>query len=149
MQRLTAVIGNARDPVFSGRLHDLGHAGRVEYLVLDREDMQRRRLRATTDRGQDCAIALSRDDRLGDGAILLLDRERAVVVRSVEEQWLKLSPRDAAAALELGYFAGNLHWRARFDGPVLLIALEGAKSDYLERLKLFLEDGRARCLDDV
>lgn len=148
MHRLTAVIGHAGDPEFSERLHALSHADRVDYLVLDTQDMQRRRLRATTDKGQDCAIALPRGDRLGDGAILLLESERAVVVRSVEQQWLRILPRDAAAALELGYFAGNLHWRARFDGPVLLIAVEGAESDYLDRLKLYLADGRARRLGD-
>ena len=61
-----------------------------------------------------------------------------------EERWLELAPRDTTAALELGYFAGNLHWRVRFDGAHILIALEGPEADYLARLKPFLDDGRAR-----
>ena len=37
--------------------------------------MSRRRLRVTTDKGNECAIALSRQEKLFDGAVLLLDDE--------------------------------------------------------------------------
>ncbi len=76
--------------------------------------------------------------------MLVLEDTRAVVVRLAAERWLALAPRDSAAALELGYFAGNLHWRVRFAGERLLVALEGPEDDYLVRLKPFLDDGRAR-----
>ena len=141
--RITGIIGFASDPALAGRLHDIGHAGRVEQLVLDSDDVHRRRLRARTDKGTDCLIALPPDQSLGDGAVLALEEDWAIVVRLTEERWLELAPRDAAAALELGYFAGNLHWRVKFRGTRLLVALEGPKSDYLARLSSFLDDGRA------
>jgi urease accessory protein len=34
----------------------------------------------------------------------------------------------------LGYHAGNLHWRVRFQGEVLFVALEGRPEDYTARL---------------
>jgi urease accessory protein len=34
----------------------------------------------------------------------------------------------------LGYHAGNLHWRVRFQGEVLFVALEGRLEDYTARL---------------
>ena len=47
----------------------------------------------------------------------------------LETNWLLIAPTDAAAALELGYFVGNLHWRVRFDGHVLKIALDGPEQN--------------------
>ena len=142
--RVTEILGFASDPALAERLHLMSHAGRVEHLTLAQEDVHRRRLRASTDRGTECLIALPRDQALGDGAVLMLEEARAVVVRLAEERWLALAPRDSAAALELGYFAGNLHWRVRFEGKRLLVALEGPEEDYLDRLQPFLEDGRVR-----
>jgi urease accessory protein len=110
--------------------------------------MQRHRLRASTDRGTECAIALPRAERLTNGAVLLLEAERAIVVRMAEEAWLALQPRDAAAALELGYFAGNMHWRVRFDGARLAIALEGPPKGYLDRMAHLIADGRVRPVEN-
>lgn len=146
--RIHRVIGNARDAELAERLHRLEHEGLVEYLTLGRDDVHRRRLRARTDRGTECLIALPRDQALSDGAVLALDEARAIVVRLEVERWLSLAPRDEAAALELGYFAGNLHWRVRFEGPRLLVALEGPEKDYLARLEPLLRDGRAARVED-
>ena len=146
--RIYRIIGNLHDAELAERLHRLDHEGLVEYLTLERDDVHRRRLRARTDRATECLIALPRNQSLSDGAILALDEERAIVVRLKVEHWLALSPRDEAAALELGYFAGNLHWRVRFEGPRLLIALEGPEKDYLARLEPLLRDGRAATVED-
>lgn len=146
--RIHRVIGNVRDAQLAERLHRLEHEGLVEYLTLARDDVYRRRLRACTDRATECLIALPREQALEDGAVIALNEARAIVVRLEVEHWLTLAPRDEAAALELGYFAGNLHWRVRFAGPRLLIALEGPKDDYLARLEPLLRDGRAREVED-
>ncbi|MEE8275499.1 MAG: urease accessory protein UreE [Alphaproteobacteria bacterium] len=144
MLRVTKLAGDAGDPDIGERLHALSHAGKVEYVTLSRADMSRRRLRVVTDKGTDCAIVLPRSERLSNGAVLLLEDNRAVVVRMGEEKWLAIAASDAAAALELGYLAGNMHWRVRFDGDVLRIALEGAPAGYLARLAPLLDGGRAR-----
>ena len=148
MLRLTQIIGNATEPAIAERLHALDHDGRVESITLDAADTARKRLRVATDKGTDCAIALARSDRLVNGAVLLLEDARAVVVRMRETAWLALAPRDMAAALELGYFCGNLHWRVRFEGALLKVALDGPRESYLARLGAHLEDGRARIVDE-
>lgn len=142
MQKLEYIVGQASDPEIADRLHRLQHADRVEYLDLEPEDMQRHRLRITGDQGTEYAIAIPRREMLTDGAVLMLGAEKAVVVRSREQNWLRLKASDPATALELGYFAGNMHWKVRFDGPVLEIALQGPEADYLTRLADFLADGR-------
>ena len=148
MLRLTRIIGNATEPAIAERLHALDHEGRVETITLDAADTARKRLRVATDKGTDCAVALARSERLANGAVLLLEEARAVVVRMRETAWLALEPRDMAAALELGYFCGNLHWRVRFEGARIRVALDGPRESYLARLAQHLEDGRARLADE-
>lgn len=148
MLRIKGVVGGVTDPRIREALHPLEHAGRVEYITLRHDDMLRRRLRVTTDQGCECAIALAREDKLFDGAVLLLDRDRAVVVRAAETRWLVVEPSDVAAAIELGYCSGNMHWRVAFAGPVLRIALDGPKADYLARLAPLFAAGRAREVDN-
>ena len=149
MLRLTGIVGHASDSDIADKLHDLGHHGHVESVVLSRADTQRHRLRVRTDRGSECAIALPRNAHLSQGAVLLLEDDRAIVVRMEEESWLPLIPRDAATALELGYHAGNLHWRVRFDGDILNVALEGPEADYIARIESFLADGRVKKVADA
>ena len=50
------------------------------------------------------------------------------------QRWLRLVPRAQADALELGYQSGNMHWRVRFEGEALLVALDAPAEDYLARL---------------
>ena len=145
---LNHILGNASGDEMAEKIHRLSHAGNLEKIELSAADTARKRLRVTTDKGTDCAIALNRDLSLENGSVLLLDDERAIVVRMLETEWLRIAPADSAAALELGYFVGNLHWRVRFQGAVLEIALEGPEQNYLDRLAAHLEDGRARRIDD-
>ncbi len=147
MLRVQGILGNAIDPGLAGRLHRLEHDGRLEYVVLSRADTQRKRLRVATDRGAEVAIALPRAERLENGAVLLLTDERAIVVRLEETPWLEIEPVDAATALEIGYLAGNHHWRVKFAGARLRIALDGPAADYLRRLAPQLEDGRVRLVE--
>ncbi len=145
---LNLILGNASGDEMAEKIHRLSHAGNLEKIELSAADTARKRLRVTTDKGTDCAIALNRDLSLENGSVMLLDDERAIVVRMLETEWLRVAPADSAAALELGYFVGNLHWRVRFQGAVLEIALEGPEQNYLDRLAAHLEDGRARRIDD-
>jgi urease accessory protein len=147
--QLTQILGNSSDADLAERIHRLSHDGGLEEIRLSAADTARKRLRVTTDKGTDCAVALARDARLENGSVLLLEEARAIVVRMLETAWLRVAPADAAAALELGYFVGNLHWRVRFDGEVLEIALDGPERTYLDRLANHFASGRARRLDDA
>ena len=81
--------------------------------------------------------------------MLLIDGERAIVVRAATERWLRLEPRSIGDALELGYHAGNLHWRVRFEGEILLVALEGPAEDYVARLRTdFIQGSVFSVLDE-
>ena len=118
------------------------------FSFVERDDTLRRRLRGKTDKGTDIAIALERSDRLVDGAVLLLDDARAVVLRVAQEHWLRITPRDADAALEAGYCAGNHHWRVRFEPGALLVATQGPAEHYLARLDPLLRTSKIEVKSD-
>src|SRR5271154_2413300 len=142
MLRIEQVLGSRLDPALSEQLHDLEHQGAVDLLTVPAADVSRHRLRATTQGGTEVAIALPRDQRLFDGAVLVLEPDHAVVVRVAQERWLRLQPRAIADAIELGYQAGNLHWRVRFAGEALMVAVEAPVDDYLARLGALIRDRR-------
>ncbi len=133
---------------YSSHLHDLSHKDKVEYIILDHANLKRRRFRTTTDKGTDCAITLTRTEFLTNGAVLIANSEQAIVVKMAEDEWLSLQPYDLATAIELGYFAGNMHWRVKFEKQHLKIALENPIQNYLERLQVFFESGRVERVHD-
>lgn len=139
----TAILGTASDPALHDRLHHLAHAHGVDHLRLSRADLQRRRLLGRTEAGREVAIALPRDTQLFDGAVLEIGPQSALVVRVEAEDWLRIRARDGAAALRLGYQAGNLHWRVRFDGLDILVAVETSTQSYLDRLAHMFVSGEA------
>ena len=142
MLRIEHVLGSRLDPALAERINKLEHKGAVDLLTVPHADVARHRFRATTQGGMEVAIALPRDQKLFDGAVLLMEVDRAIVVRVDEERWLRLQPRAIADAIELGYHAGNLHWRVRFVGEALLVAMEAPMDDYLARLGGLIGDRR-------
>lgn len=135
MLKVEGILGSRLDPALAGRLHDLEHHGGIDLVTIDPGDVARHRLRVTSGRGLDLAIALPRDQQLFDGAVLHIDEERAVVLRVEGQRWLRLQPLQPADAVELGYHAGNLHWKVRFDGGDLLVALQAPAAEYIARLE--------------
>ncbi|MCP2627119.1 urease accessory protein UreE [Mycolicibacterium smegmatis] len=141
---LDTIVGWSTDQPIAGRLHELRHRHAVEYVHLDAHDLDRKRLRVTSDAGTEYAIALSRDVTLADGAVLLLDDDRAVVVRAGAPQTLTLRAVDTAAALRLGFLAGHLHWKVDQHDDTLVVRLEAPCDDYTARIADLLASGRVQ-----
>jgi urease accessory protein len=146
MLRLHGVVGHSADSHLHSRLHALEHAGAIELLFMAEADVGRRRLRLTTDKGTDCAVSVDHAEDLSDGAVLLIDAARAIVLRVGAPRMWRLKARDATAAMQLGWHAGNLHWRVRFEGDVLTVLLGGPLEDYRERLRALFS---AHLVDEV
>ncbi|CDX24896.1 Urease accessory protein UreE 1 [Mesorhizobium plurifarium] len=149
MLRIQGIVGHVGDSDFQSLLHLLEHAGCIEVLFIPSTDVGRKRFRLKTDRGTDCAISLDRNEMLADGAVLYIDAERAIVARFGEEQVWRLLARDQAAALKLGWNAGNLHWRVRFEGHVLEIQLDRPLQEYRARILQLIESGEVREVANV
>src|SRR4029453_19681002 len=109
MLRIYNVLGSRLETAFSERIHHLEHRGAVDVVNIPVADLARRRVLGTTRRGEELAIALPRHQKLFDGAVLLIDGERAIVVRAATERWMRLEPRSTSDGFELAYTPGNLH----------------------------------------
>ncbi len=81
MIRVESILGNRIAPAFHEKIHALEHHGAVEFVTIQAGDLDRHRLMARTDKGEEVAIALRRDQKLYDGAVLFLDVHRAIIVR--------------------------------------------------------------------
>ena len=147
MIEITRILGHCDDADLIAQIHHVGHHGHVEYLHIPPAEAARRRFRAVTDMGSECAVMLPRDQGIFDGAVLLLEPARAVIARLSEQHWLRLRPR-ADAGLELGYHAGNLHWRVRFEGGDLLVALDGPRETYVARLADLMAEGKVEVVGE-
>ncbi len=142
MLLVSSIVGHHGDAVLHDILHQLEHDGLVDFVSLSADDASRHRLRVVSDGGVDLAISLDRDETLRDGSVLVLEPGRAIVVRLGSTDWCRLTPRDSAAALELGHRAGHLHWRVRFDGDVLLVAADSGRPALLARITDLVDSGR-------
>lgn len=139
---LDKIIGNSTDQVLAEKLHDISHHGVIEYLLLNKDDVLRHRLRMQTDIGTECAVQLSREEHLSNGAVLLLDDTRAIVIKMLEVEKLSIRAKNVATALELGYFCGSIHWKVDFEEDILRITLDGPKDRYIERLSHLITNGK-------
>jgi urease accessory protein len=141
MLRLHGIIGRSDEAAYAAVLHDLEHQNGIELLFVPPSDAGRKRFRLTTDRGTDGAVSLDRDEALTDGALLYLDPTRAIIARFGEQEIWRLRPIDQAASLKLGWNAGNLHWRVRFEGETLHVLLDAPIHTYRARILPLLETG--------
>jgi urease accessory protein len=122
MHVVREILGSEHDPRFRRR--------RVEPLLVDSVEASKGRLRRTAEGGTDIAIDLGRGSYLAEGAVLLDDGERIVVVRRRPERAL-IVHLDAAAGKEalvraavlLGHAIGNQHVPVEIDGLELRVPL--------------------------
>ena len=148
METYSDILGHADAPDFATKLHELDHEGTLDVVYVAASDLARRRMRLRSKAGRDVAIALPRDVRLSEGVVLRMDAEGALVVRVEAERWLRIRPTDAASALRVGYHAGNLHWRVKFDTSDLLIGIETELETYIARLSDLVNAGQATILGE-
>ena len=132
---LSDILGRTTDEPWHDRAHAAEAAGRLETARISRKDAPRRRMRLQTDRGRDVALALSRDAVLEDGSVVFDSDDLMIVLRVDGGPRLCLTPADTASALRLGYYCGNLHWKADFNGIAIEIHMDGPEESYRERLK--------------
>jgi urease accessory protein len=109
------IIGTADEPRFARR--------RVERVSIHAVEAERRRLRRVTDAGTDVALDLPAGAYLADGAVLVDDGTRIVVVRRPPEPALVVRLDRALApetlveqAARLGHAFGNQHVPVEVDG---------------------------------
>lgn len=104
----TAVIGN----VFAENGSQILKGKSFEKLQISRHDLEKNRLRRTTDKGIDIAIILERGAKLQHGDILK-HGESFVVIEQVPEKVITVKTKEKEDAFDvlvlLGHIIGNRH----------------------------------------
>ncbi|WP_433087024.1 urease accessory protein UreE [Dactylosporangium sp. CA-052675] len=117
-----SVLGNAAEPDWRERLAQM----RVDRLVLDQWEAQKRRLRKRTSGGVEVALSLARDTHLHDGDVIAWDDAEgtATVVHLMLGEVMAVElPADTQfrTAVELGHAIGNQHWPAVVHGTTVYV----------------------------
>lgn len=134
MLTVHGIIGTIDEARFRGRV--------VEHLVVESAEAARPRLRRLTDRGTDVAVDLPRGTYLREGAVLLDDGERIIVVeRKPEDAAIVRFPRSLARedlicdAVRLGHAFGNQHVPLEVEDGEVRIPVTTSRDVVLETMR--------------
>ncbi|MDE5623946.1 MAG: urease accessory protein UreE [Alistipes sp.] len=130
MKIYSAIVGNLHAPEWAERAAKAD----IETVELDQWTAQKSRLVATSDRGNEYAVALARHTQLLDGDILEYDpdagrmvalriRLNDVLVADLGELADEQPEEIIHIALELGHAIGNQHWPAVVKGTKVYVPL--------------------------
>ncbi len=90
-------------------------------ITLAFDDRFRRRIKLTTDQGEDLLLDLEHAERLDEGDGLKLENGRFVEVRAAEEDVLEIACADARALARVAWHLGNRHLPTEIGGNALRI----------------------------
>jgi urease accessory protein len=103
------------------RIHSHIHGSPADVVVLDHDARHRRRMAMTGQNGLAFLLDLAEAEVIRDGAALILEDGREVLVEAAAEPLAELTPSDPAHAIRLAWHLGNRHLPTMFDGGAILI----------------------------
>jgi len=107
---LTSVAGNIfADKSFAAKYRRAKKTGKCERLLLSRMEMEKLRLRRSTDRGTDVGIIMEPGSKLHHGDVLASGK--FIVIEQLPEKVASISMKksDASMAVLIGHAIGNRH----------------------------------------
>lgn len=116
---------------------------KVERVPLTSEERASAHMVAYSETGRSLRISLPRGTELGDGDVLAIEGDTALVVAAAEEDLYFVRPKDAYQAGVAGYQLGNLHRPVRFTPDALLTPADPMVADLLGRLGIGFDRRRA------
>jgi urease accessory protein len=104
-------------------------------LTLDFEARHRRRIRLTTDQGEDVLLDLPKAVAMADGDALQLDDGRLLKVRAAAEPLVEVRHKDPDQLMRLAWHLGNRHLPTEIRHQVLRIRPDHVIEDMLHRFE--------------
>ena len=132
MQSQASIVGN----IFAENGSQILKGKQFEKLQIARHDLEKNRLRRTTDRGTDVAIALERGARLHHGDILR-NGESFVVVEQAPEKVITVRTKEDShdILVLLGHIIGNRHRPISLEGRSVTFPIQAeSELEVFERL---------------
>lgn len=128
MLEITCVAGN----IFDGNIEDAG----FERLKLSRAELQKNRIRRSTDGGTDVGLALEPGRALRNGDILT-DGKKKIIVEQIPEKVIAIRLKDPSPDLGVlaGHIIGNRHRPVSIqDGTVMFPVQADSELETFEKL---------------
>jgi urease accessory protein len=126
---VTSAAGNIySDKRLSEKYRRMEAAGACERLLVSRMEMERLRLRRRTDRGTDIGLVLEPGSRLYNGDVLVLTKDRLVIVEQLPEKVISISIGKSGNATGLaalvGHAIGNRHRPIAVNGSTISFPIQ-------------------------
>ena len=131
------MIPTAREIAQAGGWPANNAAGRV---VLAFDDRFRRRLRLTTEAGEDVLLDLAQTQVIHDGDALKLEDGRLIAVVAAAEPLMEARAASPALLMRLAWHIGNRHLPARLEAHRILLRRDHVIADMLRGLGAEVED---------
>jgi len=131
----TSIVGN----IFTEKGSQILKGKTFEKLEMTRHDLEKNRLRRTTDKGTDIAIILERGSKLQHGDILK-HGENFVIIDQIPEKVITIKTKENEDSFELlvllGHIIGNRHRPISLEGKSVTFPIQ-AESELEVFEKLF------------
>src|SRR6476660_5341310 len=102
-------------------------------LTLDFDARHRRRIRLTTDQGEDVLLDLAKAVAMADGDALQLEDGRLLIVQAAAEPVVEVRHKDPEQLMRLAWHLGNRHLPTEIRDQVLRIRPDHVIEDMLRR----------------
>ena len=132
MLSLTSIVGN----IFTENGSQILKGKTFEKLQIPRHDLEKNRLRRTTDKGTDIAIILERGTKLHHGDILK-QGENFIIIDQTPEKVITVKTKEDSYELLvlLGHIIGNRHRPISLEGRSVTFPIQAeSELDVFERL---------------
>jgi urease accessory protein len=142
MININSIVGNIRDDDKLTLKYRVMSENRLSEIVqISRTEAGRVRMRKTSDKGNDVAIALPQNTHLRNGDVLLLTADRMIVVEITPEKVAVVSFKTITddhlfeTAVRVGHTIGNLHRPIRLEDNKIFIPIQAdSELDLLRKL---------------
>lgn len=119
------VLGNIREFHIEDR--------QVENVYLEWDDINKRILRKTTDKGREIGLTINTGKPFQDGDVIYIDDQTIVVLRMTETDVISVRPQDITEMGHICYALGNRHLPIFIEREEVVVPFEPTTWSFLQR----------------
>lgn len=128
-----------------GHVEDIENDSPIrDYVELEWEQLNKRRIRINTLKNRELAIMLNDNISLTSGDLLLQDDELELVVRTVKEKAIVIYPKNSLEMGKVCYQLGNRHLPCLIDKDQIMLRYDQTLIPVLEEVGVRYEETKRR-----
>jgi urease accessory protein len=144
-----SVIGNIGRE-FKDKYDEMLAKGAVEKMVISRSESERLRMRKSTDKGTDVALAMQAGTRLRHGDVVYLANNMIVInIEPERVAVVRLRDSEARTAVLVGHAIGNLHRPIKVEGSRIILPIQSDNEIEMLRRQLGPVSSNVEIMQDM